>query len=61
MATGYLEQLVEERKWQEELTKVDVQFLYHIMNDAAVNMDFRYRALICSGMNWPRANTASLV
>jgi hypothetical protein len=44
MATGYLEQLVEERKWQEELTKVDVQFLYHIMNDAAVNMDFRYRA-----------------
>ncbi|ELR15494.1 SNF2 domain containing protein [Acanthamoeba castellanii str. Neff] len=38
---GYLEQLVDEGRWQDELTKVDVQFLYNVMNDAATSTDFR--------------------
>jgi hypothetical protein len=40
-----LEQLVEESRWQDELTKVDVQFLYNVMNDAATSTDFRYCAV----------------
>jgi hypothetical protein len=39
-----LEQLVDEGRWQDELTKVDVQFLYNVMNDAATSTDFRYCA-----------------
>lgn len=40
--TGYLETLVAEGRWQSELSKLDLQFLYQVMNDAAIQMDYRY-------------------